>query len=301
MTYEAATFPSMGTDIQLLAAPRLGKGVVEHVRSEFEHVANRLSRFRPDSELSRLNATTGRPFAASPLLRHVLGEALAAAAESSGLFDPVVLRAVEAAGYSESIEYVRATTRVQTLVRTRTTYRDVVISDDGTVFLPEGAGIDLGGFAKGWTVDRASHLMAGGNWVINAGGDLLTHGRGPDDAGWIVGIEDPFAPGRDVAIVRLHDVALATSSTMRRRWRTRSGFAHHLIDPRTQRPSETDAASVSVIAATTARAEVLAKTLLLRGSGEALAYASSNSISAIVIDERGGMTLSPEMQRYLVV
>ena len=72
----------------------------------------------------------------------------------------MVLRAVEAAGYRESIERVRGTLQVQTQVRERATYRDVEINADGTVLLPEGCGIDLGGFAKGWTVDLAGKRMA---------------------------------------------------------------------------------------------------------------------------------------------
>jgi thiamine biosynthesis lipoprotein len=299
MTYETATFQAMGTEIELLAAPMLDAETVEQIRLEFEHVEARLSRFRPDSELSRLNSRAGEAFAASPMLLQVLREALYSAEESDGLFDPVVLRAVEAAGYRESIEQVRGSTQVQTLVRRPATYRNVSLVG-GMVRIPEGAGIDLGGFAKGWTVDRAVALMDGDNWVINAGGDLLARGDGPDGGGWIVGIEDVFAPANDVAVVRLENAALATSSTMRRRWRTQDGAAHHLIDPRTQRPSETDIVSVSVIAPTTARAEVLAKTLLLRGSIGLTDYLSTNEVATVVMNERGVVTITPAMERYLV-
>jgi FAD:protein FMN transferase len=300
--FETATFRAMGTEIEVLAAPSLPASVVENVRADFEAVEACLSRFRPESELSELNASSGRPFQASPLLRQVLGEALAAARESDGLFDPVVLRAVEAAGYRESIERVRGTLQVQTQVRERATYRDVEINADGTVLLPEGCGIDLGGFAKGWTVDLAGKRMAGcRSWVINAGGDLLARGAGPEGDGWVVGIEDPFAQGNDLATLRLTDAALATSSTMRRRWTTQDGPAHHLIDPRTQRPSQSDLVSVSVVAQTVARAEVLAKTLLLRGKAGALDYAESHAAPALLIDKYGLVTASRGMEAYLVV
>ena len=117
----------------------------------------------------------------------------------------------------------------------------------------------------------------------------------------MVGIEDPFAQGNDLATVRLTDAALATSSTMRRRWTTQDGPAHHLIDPRTQRPSESDLVSVSVVAQTVARAEVLAKTLLLRGKAGALDYAESHAAPALLIDEYGLVTASRGMEAYLVV
>jgi thiamine biosynthesis lipoprotein len=301
MKFETARFHAMGTEVELLAAPSLAADVVNNVSADFEAVEACLSRFRPESELSRLNAAAGCPFQASHLLRDVLGEALAAADESDGLFDPVLLHAVEAAGYRESIEHVRGTVQVQTLVRERVSHRNVTI-EGGVVLLPEGSGIDLGGFAKGWTVDRAAERMSCcQSWVINAGGDLLARGGGPDGDGWVVGIEDPFALGHDLAVLRLTGAALATSTTMRRRWTTQYGVAHHLIDPRTQRPSESDLVSVSVIAPTAARAEVLAKTLLLRGSDEALHYAESQDLSALLIDEQGLVTATRGMEQHLVV
>lgn len=300
MRYESRSFHAMATTIEVLAAPTLPVDVMWRVSAEFENVQTRLSRFRPSSELSRLNASAGKPFAASDLLIEVLSEALVAAEASGGLFDPVVLDAVEAAGYRQSIEHVRGTTQVQTPLRTTATYRDVRI-DDGVVFIPDGSGVDLGGFAKGWTVDRAaSHMDGCGSWVINAGGDLRASGPGPGEDGWIVGIEDPFVQAADVAVLRLRDVCLATSSTMRRRWWTQDGPAHHLIDPRTQRPSQTDLVSVSVVAATVADAEVLAKTLLLQGRAAATVIAASRGLSAIFVDESGTVTITTAMERHIV-
>jgi FAD:protein FMN transferase len=74
-----------------------------------------------------------------------------------------------------------------------------------------------------------------------------------------------------------------------------------LINPRTQRPSESDLVSVSVVAQTVARAEVLAKTLLLRGKTGALDYAESHAAPALLIDEYGLVTASRGMEAYLVV
>lgn len=303
MTFESASFKAMGTEVEVLAAPTLPAQVVEDVRAYFEAVEAALSRFRPDSELSLMNVTAGRPFAASPLMRQVLGEALDAARETGGLFDPLVLHNVEAAGYRESIESVRGAVQVQTAPARTATYADVDIAADGSVLLPAGAGVDLGGFAKGWTVDHAGELMTGCvSWLINAGGDLLTRGAGPAGAGWLMGVEDPFTPGSDLAFLSLSDGAVATSSVMRRRWQTSDGgVAHHLIDPRAGRPSETDLASVTVLAETTARAEVLAKTLLLRGKSEAAAHVAATGLAALLVDNRGLLLISEKMEDYVVV
>jgi thiamine biosynthesis lipoprotein len=140
-----------------------------------------------------------------------------------------------------------------------------------------------------------------GNWCINAGGDLLALGPGPDGRGWIVGIEDPLAPERDVGVLAVRDRAVATSSTRRRRWTTADGFAHHLIDPRTGRASETDLASVTVVSTSVARAEVEAKQLILLGGREATDLASREGIAALLVDDRGSITVSEWMEDCNVV
>ena len=98
---ESKVFGAMGTEVEVLAVPSLPDGSFERVRSFFWDVEARFSRFRTDSELSLLNLSAGRPFSVSPMFLEVLRGALAAADESGGLFDPLLLRQLEAAGYRE--------------------------------------------------------------------------------------------------------------------------------------------------------------------------------------------------------
>jgi thiamine biosynthesis lipoprotein len=123
----------------------------------------------------------------------------------------------------------------------------------GRARLAPGAAIDLGGIAKGWLADRAVERI-GPNSLANFAGDLRARGDGPDGGGWPVG----FGP----TTVLLKDIGAATSGTRGRRWGERS---HHLIDPRTGLPADSDLAEVSVLAGSGADAEVLAKTALLLG------------------------------------
>ena len=122
----------------------------------------------------------------------------------------------------------------------------------GRARLRYGAGIDLGGIAKGWLADRLCERL-GPNSLANLGGDLFARGAGPEGEGWPVGVGG--------ATLLLEDLGAATSGTWLRRW----GKAHHLIDPRTGRPSESPIPQVSVVAATALEAEVKAKTALLSG------------------------------------
>lgn len=297
MGFETASFQAMGTQVELLGWPGLHDGVANRVEAFFAAVEARLSRFRPASELSRLNRSAGRPFRASAFLRRVLREALKAAEQSGGLYDPTVLGALEAAGYDRSLSRIRPVSAGQRVVQPAG-YAGVTFVAGGGILLRDGVRVDLGGFAKGWTVDAAARFMRSvPSWVINAGGDLRAAGPGPDGEGWLVGIEDPWRPGCDLAVLRVRDRAVATSSIWRRRWRTAEGWAHHIIDPRTGRPAETGLASVTVVAPSAAQAEVLTKTVLLLGPRQGLERLESEpSCAGVLVTDRGDVLWSGDME-----
>lgn len=293
----SARFRAMGTEVEVLAVPALDGGVLERVRALFQKVETALSRFQPESELSRLNASRGRPFVPSPLLRTVLAGAIEAAASSGGIFDPTVLAALEASGYRQSFEKMNGAVPAPAAPR-RGDYRSVRFREDGSVALEDGVRVDLGGYAKGWMVDAAAALMAGcESWLVNAGGDLRAAGTGPQGEGWLVGVEDPLDPEWDVGVLRVTDAAIATSSTHRRRWETPAGPAHHIIDPRTGRPAETDLAAATVMAPAAAQAEVVAKTVLLLGRKDGLRYVgAAGGCGAVLISKDGEVTWTGVME-----
>ncbi len=288
MEARGGRFRAMGTEVEVLAVPALPDGALDRVRALFQEVEAALSRFLPESELSRLNASGGRPFMPSALLRTVLSGAIEAAASTGGMFDPTVLEALEASGYRRSFDAMNDASPARP-AQTRGDYRSVRFNDDGSVVLQDDVRVDLGGYAKGWTVDAAAELMAGcESWLVNAGGDLRAAGTGPEGEGWLVGVENPLDPEWDVGVLRVTDAAIATSSTHRRRWQTQDGPAHHIIDPRTGRPAETDLAAATVMAATAAQAEVAAKTALLLGTAEGRRYVESAGGAGAVLVSKGG-------------
>jgi thiamine biosynthesis lipoprotein len=278
----------MGTEVEVLALPFAREEDVDSVRAWFEAAEATLSRFRPDSELSRVNARARCAVRISPLFRDVLSAALAAARATGGLVDPTVVGCLESAGYSRSFENGPAVEPVHT---TCPNYRQVRLSGD-LLNLPHGLGLDLGGVAKGWAVDQAAPLLSRyESWLLNAGGDLLAKEAGPGGDGWLVGVDDPFQQGTDALVLRVRDTAIATSSVMRRRWRLPAGDEkHHIIDPRTGRPAETDLASVTVLGQTVVGAEVEAKALLILGQRAGRERAEQVGITAVFIDDAGRMS-----------
>jgi thiamine biosynthesis lipoprotein len=140
--------------------------------------------------------------------------------------------------------------------------------EPGRARLAAGAGIDLGGVAKGWLADHLAGEL-GPNCLVNLGGDLFACGTGPDGEGWPVGLGG--------VTVLLRDQGAATSGTGRRAWTQGGRRLHHLIDPRTGSPAATDLHEVSVVAATATEAEVHAKTALLLGAVAAPAYLAAHA------------------------
>jgi thiamine biosynthesis lipoprotein len=136
--------------------------------------------------------------------------------------------------------------------------------------LRPGTGIDLGGLAKGWMADQLSARL-GARSLVNLGGDLYARGRGPDGQGWPVGVGG--------VTLMLRDQGVATSSTRQRRWGEEGANLHHLIDPRSGRPGESDLTEVSVVAASATAAEVYAKTALLMGSSRARDYLAPRALA----------------------
>jgi thiamine biosynthesis lipoprotein len=143
-------------------------------------------------------------------------------------------------------------------------------ADLGRIRLLEGMRIDLGGIAKGWIAEQAAVLLSAFTeaCAVNAGGDAFMIGLPAGEEAWRVTLEDPSHPEQEVAILKLQPGAVATSAVTKRRWQQAGKTQHHLIDPRTQRPAETDWLSVTAIAPHAAEAEVYAKSLLIGGSRE---------------------------------
>ncbi|HZS15248.1 MAG TPA: FAD:protein FMN transferase [Candidatus Dormibacteraeota bacterium] len=223
---------------------------------------SRLTRFRPDSELSRFNAAAGARVSVSPLLGALLRATLDAYVLTDGLVNAAVLPALVAAGYDRSIEQVRRreagrTPRPATRdARPAPALPQVLDVGDAWARLAPGCAVDLGGIGKGWLADRLAERLD--NAAVNLGGDVAVRGDGPEGGGWSVGLCDRWA-------VALRRGGVATSGTTARRW----AGGHHLIDPRSGRPAQTDVLECSVVAADAATAEALSKSAILLGSARA--------------------------------
>jgi len=241
-------FTSMGCEIVVGADDDTSSAI----RTLFDARDRMFSRFRPDSELSFVNARAGRPVRVSAEFASMLAVALDAARDSGGWVQPTVGAALEAAGYDRDFARLRDDGGVRRSERV-VDWRAVRLVGRH-VWFPGGVRLDLNGVVKGKTVDDGLALLPGDGFV-SAGGDIATRD------GAVVALPDG-------EVVRLVRGGLATSGTDRRRWRRGGRIQHHLVDPRTGRPSDARWTYVTACGASCLSADVAAKAgFMLDGEG----------------------------------
>lgn len=282
--------PALGTTVDLVVHPPTGlkaaQAIVDSVLGQLDQAA---SRFRDDSDLSQLNRAGGIPHRVGPMLAELLAVALEAARTTDGLVDPTVGGPLIGAGYAgDFAEMPRCQAAGARVDQFDWGWQRVQVQG-ATVQLPAGMILDLGATAKAWGADRAAAEIAvsvGGSTLVSLGGDLATAGP-PPPGGWVVRVADDHhagseGPGQNV---RLGSPALATSSTTQRRW-TRGGQAmHHLIDPRTGRPSAGPWRTVSVAGASCVAANIATTAALVAGPGAPVWLLQRNLSARLVSDD----------------
>jgi thiamine biosynthesis lipoprotein len=276
-------FWAMNTDIDVaIEATERPSAAFITVRLLFAQQEQRFSRFVESSLVSRLNRGE---HIADPWLARLVRLALEAHEATAGLFNPMVLPALADAGYGTSFERVSGgVPRAQSVPD----LHSAIALAGETVWLKQGR-FDGGGIVKGWTVDLAvEHLLDSGidGVLVNAGGDMRAEGTGDSPGGWLAAIDNPLLQGAFAWQGTLSG-ALATSTTLKRRWTTAAGVeAHHLIDPRNGLPAVSPYVQVSCRAPEARMAEVWAKAILI-GGAPASDAARGEGVSALAMRADG--------------
>jgi thiamine biosynthesis lipoprotein len=296
MSFADLTFRCMGSDVRLVISQPHAVLDAADARTWLEDFAARLTRFDPASELCKLNADPRPVVPASPLLRAAVASGLWAAERTSGLVDPTLTRALEAAGYATSREgeasaplaeaVAAAPPRSPARPHPDAAWRRVVVDEEaGTIARPPGLALDSGGVGKGLAADALAHRLARhARFAVDCGGDVR------------VGGADPAAPPIDIEVAHpltgavahrlaLRAGAIATSGLDVRVWRREDGgFAHHLLDPSTGEPAWTGLVGATAMAPSALEAETLAKAALLSGP----------EAGARVLGEHGGLLFAED-------
>jgi thiamine biosynthesis lipoprotein len=263
--------------------------------AELAAVDRACSRFRPDSELSRLNAAGGAITSISELFAELIEAALRAARLTAGDVDPTCGQALEEIGYDRDFAVLRAAggaaPRPGQPTGTVPGWRNVHLDRTRRlVQLAGGAQLDLGATAKAWAADRCAEIIAAkadSGVLVSLGGDIAVAGPAPAD-GWRVRVTDdhaagPEAPGQTVTI---RSGGLATSSTTVRTWALGGRRVHHIIDPATGEPARSCWRTVSVAAGSCVDANTASTAAIIRGEA-AVSWLRDAGLPARLVREDG--------------
>jgi FAD:protein FMN transferase len=301
------SFRAMGTN--MLACLEVDSDqtpeILAQVPAWFEDWEQTLSRFRVDSELSRLNRSPD-PTPVSDTLWQVFQAALDAASWTDGLVTPTIAESMLEFGYDRDFDLL-AGANLQPHLPTLTAIRPLssVMWDEAqqTICLPEGVQLDFGGVAKGWAAQQAMlRLCEYGPALMNAGGDVASSGPLSDGSSWEIGITNPFTRKDEdrVGTILLRGQAVATSGTDRRRWLQGDFLRHHIIDPHTGLPAQTDVLTATVVAPSVLEAEAAAKSALIRGGEAGIAWLDMDpGLAGLLILEDGRGLYNERLKQYL--
>lgn len=290
------TFEVFGTSAVLLVTrPRAigqARSIADRLLADVDLAC---SRFRPDSELSRLNAAGGEPTQISATFADLLAVALRAARLTGGDVDPTCGRALTGLGYDRDFADMRAAgdapPRLTGPVGPVPGWTRVRL-DRGSrrVRLEHGAQLDLGATAKARAADKCAEQIADRldcGVLVSLGGDVAVAGQPPPD-GWQIRVTDDhaapeWAPGQTVTI---SSGGLATSSTTVRTWTLGGRTVHHIIDPSTGEPARSCWRTVSVAAGTCTDANTASTAAIVRGAA-ALDWLHATGLPARLVRHDG--------------
>lgn len=253
------------------------------------------SRTLPHSDIARLNAAQGGRVCIADDTAELLRAALGYCADSEGLFDVTVGSVVRLWNFHEGIVPDRKA--VEQALAHVDWHALHVGSDErgGWAQLDDPhAAVDVGGIAKGWIADRLSDLLVEhglNSFIVNLGGNVMAHGEKPDGSPWRVGLQDPRDKRAVVGAVAVRDASAVTSGVYERCFERDGEFYHHILDPKTGFPVETDAAGATVIARRSIDAEGYSTTLLALGIERGIAFARSHPtiLGAHFVDAAGNV------------
>lgn len=260
-------------------------------RAEAERCESVLSRFRPESDLSRLNRCAGTWVRVDGRLLEALTAALRLREETGGRFDPTILPALIALGYDVSFERIRPRSPSAEPAGSAGAAVDIDLAGE-RVRVEANAAVDLGGIGKGFTAERVIWAMrdlwpglSGG--IVDLGGDVVAWGAPPDDGPWRIAVADPRDPTATLMPLELQGGAVATSGRDTRRFGPDAGL-HHLVDPDTGTPAFAGPLAVTVVGPNAVDAEGYATAIAVSDvSLASTILAERPSLSALLVPTDG--------------
>lgn len=255
----------------------------------------------PESELHALNHAGGKPIEVSTHLLTVLQCALDYAEATNGRFDPTICPVTDLWDFTAESPSLPDPDALQQAL-SHVGWQNVEIQGS-RVQLNNGAKIDLGGIAKGYIADQLAETLRQNDvqsaW-INLGGNIITVGGRPDGNPFRIGIQQPFEERTTIiGTVAAQDQSVVSSGVYERCFWLDDAFYHHILDPATGYPADSNLDGVTVIADRSMDADALSTCIFLFGVEQGLVFAQEMGVHAVLIDTAGNIHFTPELETAL--
>lgn len=299
----------MGTVIQLSVQHEHANFVLDELIIQLKEYEKRFSAHDPHSELMEVNKNAGmKPVKVNPNLYELIkiGKNHSIAADST--LNIAIGPLVQAWRIGFKDAHVPSEKEIQSLL-SKTNASDIILNDESqTVFLKHtGMFIDLGALAKGYIADLLIHDLESMNvqaGLINLGGNVMTYGKSPnqEDGYWRIGIQHPSRPrGNNIAVLRALNQSVVTSGIYERKFTMNHETYHHILDPTTGYPIQSDIAGLTVVSKKSVDGEIWTGRLFGQSPRQTINMLDQiEDVAGIVITKDGELFYSESLKPYLV-
>lgn len=277
---------TMDTYITVTCTGERAEEAAEACKNELLRLNGLLSVGAADSEVSAINR--GKTARVSEDTAAIIRKALEIHEATEGLFDISVYPLMELWGFTSGRYHVPDAEEAEALLSSVDASRIVYDAEAGTVSVAPGQSIDLGGIAKGFASDRMMLLFEEygiSSGCVSLGGNVQVYGMKPNGKAWKIGIQDPFDSSDIIGALSVSDCAVITSGSYQRYFTDENtGIVyHHIIDPRTGFPADSDIVSVTVVTESGILGDALSTSCFIMGKDAALEFWRKNSGFELVI------------------
>ena len=252
--------------------------VLKKLENRINELDELLSTGKETSEVSRLNRS-GKAVL-SKITANLVKRSLEIYQKTDGLFDITIYPLMELWGFPSKNYKVPSDKEIKE--KLKDVGSDKIIFDEAAgeiSFKNRGMEIDFGGIGKGYITDELVKILTEEkveSAIINLGGNVFGFKKKPDGSLWNVAIRDPNEPDKYMAVIKLEDSAVITSGGYERYFEKDGVTYHHILDPRTGKPSNSNLKSVSIVSKDGTLADALSTSLFIMGEEGAAEYWKKN-------------------------
>lgn len=298
----------MGTNIVQRVYGYNAKEAIKEVENEMQRLEALMNFYKDSSEIGTLNNYGfQKNIKLSREVFFIIKKAKYFSKISGGAFDISLAPVIKLWGVFTKNQRVPLEEEIKEKL-SLVNYNNLILNEsENTVkFSKENMKIDLGGIAKGYAADRAVQIYKQNNVsaaFINLGGNVMVFGEKPDHSDWSVGVQEPFkSRGEIIGVINVRDESVVTSGNYVRYFEDKGIKYHHIIDPRTGYPADSNLMSVTVVSQNSMECDALSTAAFVLGDEKGMKFIESYGAKAVFItkDKKVKMTSNMKENFYLI-